>query len=400
MNKAVDVVVIGGGVIGCSVAYYLAKRGVKVTVIEIREGLCLGASGSNQGGVPIALSLPESPLLDHIRESARLYKSLSQEIGYDVDYQHTGLLICSVDENQRPHVERHAREMQKKGVNVRLLEGDEIRKLEPVIGDDVVMGIEEWESGTVNPFKVTHGFAYAARKLGAEFMLATNIHSIEVKENRITAVVTDKGRINTDYIVTAAGAWSPEIGQMVGLTIPVKPQRGQIIVTEPLPFNERWKYICDADYLSIAFNAEAAAKSTDQRTRLGVAGNYVQKSTGTWTIGSSRDFAGYNNQGTMEATSYLAKRMIRFLHKLKEVNCIRTYAGFRPFCYADDHPIVSKVDNLSGFLIATGHAGKGVTLAPLTGKLISELITENKASMPIDSLRFSRFNNMKMAENG
>jgi len=395
LNKAADVVVIGGGVIGCSVAYHLAKRGAKVTLIEKREGLCLGASGSNQGGVPVALSLPESPLLGLIRESARLYKSLSQEIGYDVDYEQTGLLICSVDEKQRPHFEKHAQKMQEKGVNIRILEGDEIRKLEPVIGDDVVAGIEEWESGTVNPFKVTHGFAYAARKMGAEFLLATNIYKIEIKENRITAVVTDKGRITTDYIVTAAGAWSPEIGQMVGLTIPVKPQRGQIIVTEPLPFNERWKYICDADYLSIAFNAEAAAKSTDLRTRLGVAGNYVQKNTGTWTIGSSRDFAGYNNQGTMEATSYLAKRMIKFLHKYKEVNCIRTYAGFRPFCYADDHPIISKVDNLSGFLIATGHAGKGVTLAPLTGKFISELITENKTSMPIDALCFSRFKGME-----
>jgi glycine/D-amino acid oxidase-like deaminating enzyme len=395
LNKAADVVVIGGGIIGCSVAYHLAKRGAKVTVIEKREGLCLGASGSNQGGVAIALSPPESPLLGLIRESARLYKSLSQEIGYDVDYQQTGLLICGVDEEQRPIFDKHAREMQRKGVDVRVLEGDDIRKLEPVIGEDVVAGVEDWDSGTVNPFKVTHGFAYAARKMGVEFLLATNIYKIEVKERRITSVVTDKGRIATDYIVTAAGAWSPEIGQMVGLTIPVKPQRGQIIVTEPLPFNERWKYICDADYLSIAFNAEAAEKSTDRRTRLGVAGNYVQKNTGTWTIGSSRDFAGYNNQGTMEAISYLAKRMIQFLHKYKEIHCIRTYAGFRPYCYADDHPIISKVDNLSGFLIATGHAGKGVTLAPVTGKLISELITEKRTSMPIDTFCFSRFKNMK-----
>ena len=108
MNKAVDVVVIGGGVIGCSVAYHLAKKGAKVTVIEKKEGLCLGASGSNQGGVPVALSLPGSPLLDLIRESARVYKSLSQEIGYDVDYQHTGLLLCIVDEKQRPLFEKHA----------------------------------------------------------------------------------------------------------------------------------------------------------------------------------------------------------------------------------------------------------------------------------------------------
>ena len=182
MNKTADVVVIGGGAIGCSAAYHLAKRGAKVTLVEKREGLCLGASGSNQGGVAIALSPPESPLLGLIRESARLYKSLSQEIGYDVDYQQTGLLICGVDEKQRPIFDKHALGMQRKGVDVRVLEGDEIRKLEPVIGDDVVAGVEDWESGTVNPFKVTHGFAYAAKKMGAEFLLATNTYNIEVKE--------------------------------------------------------------------------------------------------------------------------------------------------------------------------------------------------------------------------
>jgi sarcosine oxidase subunit beta len=182
---------------------------------------------------------------------------------------------------------------------------------------------------------------------------------------------------------------------MVGLAIPIRPQRGQIIVTEPLPLNKRWRYICDADYLTTAFNIEAAEKSKDQRMKLGVAGSYAQEDTGNWTIGSSRDFAGYNNQVTMETVSYLAKRLIQFMPKFKEINCIRTYAGFRPVCCLDGLPILSKVDNPSGFIIATGHAGEGVTLAPITGKLISELITENRTSMPIDAFSFSRFKGIK-----
>jgi len=395
LNKIADVVVIGGGVIGCSVAYHLAKRGAKVTVLEKREGLCFGASGSNQGGVPVSLFLPESPLLELIRASITLYKSLSQEIGYDIEYQQSGLLVCSVDEKQYPYLEKHVQEMQRKGVDIRLLEGDEIRKLEPIIGYDVVAGTEEWESGIVNPFKVTHGLAYAARKFGAEFILTTKIYGIEVKENRITSVITDKGKLATKFIVATTGAWSLEIGQMVGLTIPVRPQRGQVIVTEPLPLNKRWNYINDADYLNIAFNADEAGNYENQRIKLGVAGNYIQKDTGTWTIGSSRDFAGYDNQVTMETTNYLVKRMIQFIPKLKDSNFIRMYAGLRPFCYPDGLPIISEVDNPSGFLIATGHAGEGVTLAPITGKLISELITEKKTSLPIDAFRFSRFKDME-----
>ena len=128
--------------------------------------------------------------------------------------------------------------------------------------------------------------------------------------------------------------------------------------------------------------------------KLGVAGSYAQENTGNWTIGSSRDFAGYNSQITMPTVKYLAKRAIKFMPKLKDVNCIRMFAGLRPFCYVDGLPILSKVDNPAGFVIATGHAGEGVTLAPITGKLISELITENRTSIPIDAFTFSRFKNM------
>lgn len=389
MNKMAEVVVVGGGIIGCSIAYYLAKKGVRVIVVEKREGLCLGASGANQGACPVQLF--ESPVLELVRESLKLYRSLSQEIGYDIEYQNTGSLLCSVDEEQYPDMEKHAQRICQSGVNAQLMEGNELRELEPTLGDDVIVGVEEQDSGAVNPFKVNYGLAHAARKLGAEFLLSTEVSKIEINKGKVTSVVTDRGKIETSFVVNAAGAWSPGIGEMVGLTIPIKPRRGQIIVTEPVPLNKRWRYIIDADYLTTAFDVEAAEKSQDTRMRLGVAGSYVQENTGNWTIGSSRDFADYNNQVTMQTVRYLAKRVIKFMPRFKDVNCIRTYAGFRPFCYRDGLPILSKVDNASGFVIATGHAGEGVALAPITGKLISELITENRTSLPIDAFAFSRF---------
>ena len=178
---------------------------------------------------------------------------------------------------------------------------------------------------------------------------------------------------------------------MLGLTIPVRPQRGQIIVTEPMPLNKRWRYILDADYLTTAFNAEEVARSTDPRIKLGVAGSYIQANSGNWTVGSSRDFAGYDNNVTAPTLSYMAERVIKFMPEFADVKFIRAFAGFRPFCYADGLPILSKVDTLPGFIIATGHAGEGVTLAPITGKLVSELITEKRTSIPIDAFAFSRF---------
>ena len=246
----------------------------------------------------------------------------------------------------------------------------------------------------MNPFKVNYGFAYAAKKLGTEFFLSAEVKKIERDKEKITSVVTDKEKIKTNFVVNTAGVWAFEIGKIVGIIIPVRPRRGQIIVTEPVPFNKRWRYILDDDYLTAAFNLEAVGKSKNPRIKLGVAGSYLQEDTGNWTIGSSRDFADYNNRVTMQTLRYLAKRVIKFMPKLKDVNCIRTFAGLRPFCYVDGLPILSKINNPQNFIIATGHAGEGITLAPITGKLISELITENRTSISIDAFAFSRFKNI------
>jgi len=392
LNKIADVVVVGGGVIGCSVAYYLAKKGVKVIVIEKKGGLCFGASGASQGACPVQLF--ESSVLELARESSKLYENLSEEIGYDIEYENTGSLICSVDETHYSGMEEHVQNKRREGINARLIGGDELRKLEPTLGKDVIVGVEEWESCKVNPFKVNYGFAYAAKKLGTEFFLSAEVKKIERDKEKITSVVTDKEKIKTNFVVNTAGAWAFEIGKIVGIIIPVRPRRGQIIVTEPVPFNKRWRYILDDDYLTTAFNFEAVGKSKDPRIKLGVAGSYLQEDTGNWTIGSSRDFADYNNRVTMQTLRYLAKRVIKFMPKLKDVNCIRTFAGLRPFCYVDGLPILSKINNPQNFIIATGHAGEGITLAPITGKLISELITENRTSISIDAFAFSRFKNI------
>lgn len=389
MDKTAEVAVIGGGLIGSSVAYYLAKKGIKVIVIEKKEGLCFGASGANQGGCPFQLFT--SPLLELVDESLKLYKGLSEEIGYDLEYHNSGSLICSVDEEQYPTMERHYQVFRKKGLDVRLLKREEIQGLEPGLGKDVVVGVEEHYSGIVNPFKVTYGFARAARKMGTEFVLSTEVKNIETNKGRVTSVVTDRGKIGANFVINAAGAWSPYIGEMLGLTIPVRPQRGQVIVTESVPLNKRWRYILDADYLTTAFDAEKAAKSKDPRMKLGVAGSYIQANSGNWTLASSRDFAGYNNKVTVPTLSYMAERAIKFMPRFADVKFIRAFAGFRPFCYTDGLPILSKVDNPSGFVIATGHAGEGVTLAPITGKIVSELITETRTSIPIAAFAFSRF---------
>lgn len=390
MNKTAEVVVIGGGVIGSSVAYYLAKKGLKVIVIEKNQGLCFGASGANLAGLVIQNF--ESPLLEFVRESIKMYGNLSEEIGYNIEYERLGCLLVIDDEDQYPNAVKHVESMRTKGINVQLLEGNEIRKLEPVLGEDLIAGMEDWEGGMVNPFKVTYGFARAAAKLGTSFLLSTEVRKIETnKKEKIISVDTDRGKIETDFVVNAAGAWASEIGEMLGISIPIRPLRGQAIVTEPVPLNERWRCIGDPpSHWAKPSSPKTAEKTKDSVVRLGGRTVIRQESTGNWLIGTSQELA-YNNRVTMETIRRHAKGAMRFIPKLKDVNCIRAYAGLRSHCYVDDLPILGKVDSPSGFVLATGHSGEGLMLAPLTGKLISELITENRTSMPINAFSFSRF---------
>ena len=394
LNRTAEVIVIGAGIIGCSVAYYLAKKGLKVIVIEQNQGFCFGASGSNMGG--LFYQLPESPICGFVREGIKLFENLSEEIDYNVEYERFGHLIVIDDEEQYPGAVKRVESMRTGGVNAQLLEGNEIRKLEPsFFGDNLIAGVADWESAGVNPFKVTYGFARAARKLGASFLLSTKVRKIETdKKDKIMSVVTDRGKIEAKFIVNATGAWAPEIGEMLGISIPIRPLKGQLLVTEPVPLNKMWRAI--GSPVSQWATRSQKTVEEDKDPVFGTGGRPIlqQESSGNWLVGTTHECA-CDNRVTMETIRGLARGAVKLIPKLKDVNCIRAYAGLRPHCYVDELPILGKVDSLPGLVLATGHASEGLMLAPLTGKLISELITENRTSMPIDSYSFSRFKNEK-----
>ena len=390
MNKSADVVVLGAGIIGCAVAYYLAKKGSKVIVIEKREMICAGASGANSGGVPLSLWRHDSPVIELTKESVKLYENLSDEIDYDIEHEKVGLITCVTDEDQSVILDKQAEGLRKKGINVKFVDGDEIRRQEPALQGNIIRGLEDEDTAIINPFKAAFGLARAAKKLGAEFLIATETQAIETSKAKVASVVTDRGRIETDFVVNSAGPWAPEIGKMIGLTIPIEPVKGQVIVTEPVPLNKRWRYIMDAAYLLP--HIAPSGDSEDLMMKLGIVGGWLQHNTGNWIIGSSHEIS-FDKEVTRQTIECMARKTIEFMPMLKHVNCIRTFAGLRPHCYIDDLPILGKVDSLSGFIIATGHLGAGVTLAPITGKLIAELIIENETSLPIDAFAFSRFNN-------
>jgi len=387
MIGSIDVAVIGGGVIGSSIAYYLAKENLKVSLFE-RGELASGASGANQGAV--VAQFFKGRLLDLVTESKKMFRSLVYELGYDFEVDVVGSVICLDREDQWPVIEANAQELRQKNVSVKLISGKELRELDPDFAEDIPGASVCEDDLLLDPIKLVYGFALAAEKLGAEVNKFTEVRKIKLENGEVRSILTDRGEIKTNFIVNAAGAWSPIVGEMVGLKIPVRPRRGQIIVTEPVRL-ARLRNVLDADYLTTAFDLEAVTKAKDPRIKLGVAASLTQPRSGNWLLGSSRDSPGLDERTTVETLRYIARRAIRFIPKLENVNIIRTFAGLRPLSDDGKH-IVGKVEGIEGLVLATAHHGEGIVFAPVTGKLVAELIKSGRPSLSIDEFNLSRFN--------
>jgi sarcosine oxidase subunit beta len=385
-----NVALVGGGIIGCSIAYYLAREGVSATIFEERE-LASGASGANQG--VIAAQLYDPPLLDLILESRKLYTELEKYLPIDFEFDKCGSIVCATEKRHWAILEERVKTLQEFGVKVELIEGTRLREMEPSLSTDIIGASMCSEDFLVNPIKLTYALAYAARSLGSKIYTYTHVRKIIMKNKMIESILTDRGAIKTRYVVISAGAWTPLIEGLEEFKLPIQPQRGQLFVTETTP-PCNFKLILDADYLTTAFNSKLAGTSRDLRIRRGIASVLNQTKSGNWLIGSSRDFAGFDKRTVMQDLKIIAARAMKFLPHLRYVNTLRTFASLRPYS-ADELPILGKVPGVEGLFVATGHCGNGVALAPITGKIIADLITEGKTQIKIDEFSISRFNAIK-----
>lgn len=392
--NSTDVVVIGGGAIGASASYYLSKEGLRVTLLERRE-LASEASGANMGGFPSQVMSDE--VMQLAGQSARMYQTLGAELGYDFEFDPTGSYILMDKADQWRRLEENAERLwHRHGVKVELLNERELREADADLAPDIPGASYCPDDFTVNPTKVVLSFAQAAERLGAEIRTFTEVEKICVENGSVKSVITSRGEIRTGFIVIAAGAWSPNVGRMLRLRIPVRPRRGQLIVTEACS-RARIRYMLDIDYLVTGYDLEAVKTAEDPRVKLGVATVLTQPPSGNWLVGSSRDFPGYDKRTTIETLRLIARRATRFLPKLKYTNIIRTFAGLRPFC-EDDHFIIDKVEEINGLVLATGHHGEGIALAPSTGKLVAELVTKSHTSCSIEQFSYYRFRDRELTE--
>lgn len=377
-----DVVIIGGGIIGCACAYYLTQEGVRVRLVE--KG-ALG-SGASKAGMTHVVTWEEPEI--HLRlakESKHLYQELSQSLPLDIQYRETGsIAIVERPEGMEAFIATVHR-LQTWGVRCQLLNAKELVAIEPKVAPDVGGGAYFEEDAQVNPLYATQALALAAKERGAVIDTFNEVLGIECspESQQVIAVQTKKERIPTGCVVIAAGAWSAQIAKMVNLDVPISPRKGTLVVTTPLPEDFfHCKIILAAGYMDSV--REGASSG------VAVAANVQQVKNGNLLLGSSRQFVGFDDSVDPRVLSIMMKRNLRFFPALTKVTAIRTWAGFRPYT-PDLLPIISAAEEAPGLYIAAGHEGIGITEAPITGKLISQIITKQTPDLPLGVLSLSRF---------
>lgn len=386
MSKDADVIVIGGGIIGCSVTYQLSKLGKKVLQIE-REELTRGAAGATDGVVGYHTKKPGAQM-DLAVQSIAMFEHLGEELGEDIEYGfQCGGMQPVEDQLQWDILSEIVEEQKKSGVDIRMISIDEARKIEPMLAKDLKGALYSPTGGKVNPIKLTMAFSRAAKKLGAVVKTETEVTDLIIEGQAVKGVKTTRGDYHADIVVNACGAWAANIGKMAGLDIPIQPRKGQLIVTEPIGQFMDATLQC-ARYNVIKFRPDAV--DDPAALKIGNSLSIEQTETGGMIIGGTREFAGYDRENTLEAIETILRRAVRFFPALKDICFIRAFAGLRPYT-PDGLPLIGKVNALDGFYMAAGHEGDGIALSPITGKLLAEQIVYGKESYSLESFDPNRF---------
>lgn len=381
LPRKTDVVVVGGGVIGSSILYHLAKRKIQAVLLEKGE-LISGASGACDGLIFLQSKKPGS----HLRlaqEGTKRFSNLKDELRFDIEYRNSGGMIVIENDHELKVMERFVAEQRKIGLDISLLDIDQAREKEPSLSEKIFGSTFSPSDGKVNPLLLTHAFIRSAKKLGARVFTENEVTGIALESHQVRSVKTIKGEIETTTIVNAAGAYAPEIGKLVHLDIPIKPRRGQLLVTEPMPpvLN---RGVLSAKYIAAKFDPALAETEGE-----GI--SIDQTSSGNFLLGSTREFVGFDTRTTHQAMTNIATQAIHIIPQLKDTHIIRAFAGLRPYT-PDGMPIIGDVDGVEGFIVAAGHEGDGVALSPITGVLIAELIDQDSTHIPLDEFRLERFN--------
>lgn len=372
MNRqhTADVVIVGGGVIGCSIAYHLGKAGARVIVVE-REEVAAEASSAAAGLLaPIGEISGQSAYANLLLASWSLYPELIPKLeeasGVRAEYYRPGSLHTATNAADAESLRRQMATWEPLGLQVTWLTGDEVRAREPLLTTGVEAAIYTPKDGGIQPAAVTRAYAGAARQQGVLFYERTEITGIQRSASRVTGVQTAPGEmIDCNQLVIAAGAWSARFGEWLGFSIPVSPMRGQILsLRQPV---SPLKHILFGEGVYL-----------------------VPKLDDTIYVGATVEQAGFDKSVTAEGIAWLLSSAIQLVPVLGSAPIADIWAGLRPWS-PDSRPILGKAPGWENVTLATGHSATGFELSAITGVTIAELVMTGQTPEIISAFGVERF---------
>lgn len=360
MNKA-DVIIVGGGVIGCSIAYRLACEQLNVTLIERGQP---GEEASSAAAGMIAVQAetahePRGPLFDLCLASRALYPSFVAELestaGLSVEYRTDGALFVAFDFTESEVLSTVYENQKAVGLTVEDLTAHDVRQLEPALADTIQTALYFRDDHQVDNRRLMKALITACERKGVRFVCGSQVTGLVREGNRITGVRTSQETFSVDTVINCAGAWAATIDPTLAFHLPVKPIRGQIVLLESQPPLVR----------HVLHSAECYI---------------VPRSDGRLLLGSTMDDVGYDKRVTAEAVAQLIQSAEKISPAVSRCTFRAAWAGLRPDT-ADHWPILGQAEE--GLVIATGHFRNGILLAPITAKLISERLISGKPSIDL-----------------
>lgn len=371
MNNHADVIIVGGGIIGCAAAYYLTKKGCSVLVLEGSKDIGNGGSSRNGGGVRQSGRDPrELPLAMY--DIKNLWPTLSEELEVDCEYHQDGNLRLGKTEKHLEILQGLADRARACGLDVRMIDGDEVRAINPYLSDEVIGASWCPTDGHANPLTTTLGYYKMARRLGARFITEEPVLALKKIKGHLRQVITAENVYECDTVILAAGLGSRDIAATVGIDIPMQPAMLEALVTEAQPpMFDQMLGTAEADFYG------------------------HQTKHGSFVFGGTSGLEGFTKDNHTPVTSSISapstcRGIIKYFPILKDAKIVRTWAGWMDLC-ADKVPVISPVSEVPGLILACGFSGHGFGIAPAVGTVLSQLALHEPTAVDLHELRYDRF---------
>ena len=378
LPRAADVVIIGAGAIGASIAYHLGRRGVRDVVVLERDAVGAGSTSKAAGGIRVQFSTRVE--IEFSLRGVEFFKRFEDEMGVPCDFHQEGYLFVVTDEPTLARFRTNVALQRSLGADVRVITPDDARALVPALNvDDVLAAVWGPTDGYASPNDVVQAYAARARAHGVRILEGTPVTGIRLESGRVAGVETPAGRIATRLVVNAAGPWAPLVGRMAGLELPVDPRRRHIFVTD-------------------AF--EGVRHPLPLVTDCG-SGFYCRSEQGAVLMspGDIGESTAYEAQVDWSVLEGAVEKAVRRIPALEGAQVRHAWAGLRPLT-PDGRAILDWAPGVEGLFLAVGFCGHGFQHSPAVGEVVASLLRDGRCDLDISDLRLGRFPRLDTATPG